>query len=324
MQLTPEVQTPTLTIETFWPGASPQEVEREIVMEQEEQLKSVEGVTEMTSESADSRGMITLEFLVGTNMEEALLKVNSRLQQVREYPEDADQPVITTANSSDRPIAWFILSSKQPAPAVLDEFRRRYPQFSDQVDLLARQRNLGLFMLELREFGRGASRVRGIAAAPPISTSRKLRRLAEDEIEARFERVPGVSQSNVLGGLVDELQVIVDPQKLAARQLTLTRVRDVLRGQNADTSAGDFWEGKRRWVVRSLGQFRSPEQVEDQLLAIQNGVPVYVRDVADVQLGFKKPDGVVRRYGESCIALNCIRESGANVLDVMEGLQTTQ
>ena len=100
MQLTPEVNVPTITIDTRWRGASPQEVEREITVEQEEQLKGVEGINKMTSESADSQSTITLEFLVGTNMEEALLKVNSRLQQVREYPEDADQPVITTANSA--------------------------------------------------------------------------------------------------------------------------------------------------------------------------------------------------------------------------------
>ncbi len=69
MQLTPEVQTPTITVETRWPGASPQEVEQEIVIEQEEQLKGVEGVTKMSSESSDSVGRITLEFLVGTNMQ---------------------------------------------------------------------------------------------------------------------------------------------------------------------------------------------------------------------------------------------------------------
>ena len=99
MQLIPEVQTPTITVETRWPGASPQEVEREIVQEQEEQLKSVEGVQKMTSESMDSLARITLEFFVGANMEETLLKVNSRLQQVREYPEEADEPVIATSNS---------------------------------------------------------------------------------------------------------------------------------------------------------------------------------------------------------------------------------
>ena len=84
MQLTPEVQTPTITIETRWPGASPQEVEREIVQEQEEQLKGVEGVNKMSSECMDSMGRITLEFAAGTDMAEALLKVNTRLQQVRE------------------------------------------------------------------------------------------------------------------------------------------------------------------------------------------------------------------------------------------------
>src|SRR5262245_12047318 len=72
MQLTPEVQIPIITVETFWPGASPQEVEQEIVSEQEEQLTSVEGVTKLSSQSMDSRGVISMEFRVGTDMEESL------------------------------------------------------------------------------------------------------------------------------------------------------------------------------------------------------------------------------------------------------------
>ena len=68
MQLTPEVQIPTLSIETAWPGASPQEVEREIIQEQEEFLKGVEGVRKMTSESMDSMCRVILEFPVGTDM----------------------------------------------------------------------------------------------------------------------------------------------------------------------------------------------------------------------------------------------------------------
>ena len=114
LQLTPEVQTPTISVQTRWPGASPQEVEREIIIEQEEQLKSVEGLVKLSSEATDSQGTVKLEFHVGTDLEGALLKVNARLQQVREYPEEADQPVISTSNSSDRPIAWFILSTRMP------------------------------------------------------------------------------------------------------------------------------------------------------------------------------------------------------------------
>jgi HAE1 family hydrophobic/amphiphilic exporter-1 len=321
MQLTPEVQRPTITIETRWPGSSPQEVEREIILEQEEQLKTVEGVVRLLSESADSKGTITLEFQVGTNMDEALLKVNSRLQQVPEYPEDADQPIISTSNSSDRPIAWFIFSARQPTDEELVAFQQRHPQLAEQIEPVLKAHNIGLAILRLRTLAKQHPEVKAELLPPEGLDVTRLRRFAEDEIEARFERVPGVSQANVIGGLEDELQVIIDPDRLAARQLTILDVRRVLRGQNADTSAGDFWEGKRRWVVRTLGQFRSIEEVENQVLATRDGAPVYVRDVADVRLGFKKADGLVRRFGESSIAVNCIRETGANVLDIMDGLK---
>ena len=320
MQLTPEVQRPTITIETLWPGASAQEVEQEIVVEQEEQLKGVEGATKLSSESTDSKGTITIEFQIGTNMDEALLKVNSRLQQVREYPEDADQPVITTANSSSRPIAWFILSTRRPTEEKMNAFATRYPQLAGDLDRVRQSHNIGVAMLRLRQLAPQHPEFAELLPPPELDVTR-LRRFAEDEIEAQFERVPGVSQSNVIGGLEEELQVVVDPEKLAARQVTLADVRRVLQTQNKDTSAGDFWEGKRRYVVRAMGQFRSPQQVEDQLLAIRDGAPVYVRDVAEVRLGYKKPDGLVRRFGESSIAINCIRETGANVLDVMTGLR---
>jgi HAE1 family hydrophobic/amphiphilic exporter-1 len=322
MQLTPEVTIPIITVETTWPGASPQEVEQEIIAEQEEQLTSVEGMTKLSSSSMDSRGIITMEFQVGTDMEEALLKVNSRLQQVPEYPEDADEPVISTSDSSNRFIAWFMFTPKYATPDEIDAFSRRHPELADELAEAHHAHNVAVRVIRLRRLAKQHPEVKELLPPDDLDVT-KLRRFAEDEIEARFERVPGVSQSTTFGGLEDELQVVVDPEKLAARRLTLTDVRNILRGQNEDISAGDFWEGKRRWVVRAMGQFRSPEQVENQLLAIRDGAPVFVRDVAEVRLGYKKPDGFVRRCGESSIAINATRETDANVLDVMAGLQET-
>ncbi|TWU15242.1 efflux RND transporter permease subunit [Allorhodopirellula heiligendammensis] len=319
MQLIPEVQTPTLSIETRWPGASPQEIEREIVQEQEEQLKSVEGVTKMTSESLDSSARITMEFLVGTNMEEALLKVNSRLQQVPQYPEEADQPVISTSNSSDRPIAWLILSAVQPELEELTAFAESHPDLREPLRPVIETKNTGLRLMRLKE---AAEQHPGLQVLlPPNVNVPEMRRFAEDFIEARLERVGGVSDANVLGGLEEEMQVVIDPQQLAARQLTIDDVRRVLRNQNQDTSAGDYWEGKRRYVVRTINQFRSPEEVAAQVLTMDGGSPVFVSDVADVKLGFKKPDGLVRRFGENAIAINALRQTGANVLEVMEGIR---
>src|SRR5439155_655709 len=120
-------------------------------------------------------------------------------------------------------------------------------------------------MLRLRRLAATDERVS--SWLPPERDITTLRKYAEDFIESALERVEGVSNSNVIGGREEELQVVIDPAKLATRGLTINDVRLALRAQNEDTSGGDFWEGKRRYIVRTLGQFRSPEQVENAILA---------------------------------------------------------
>jgi HAE1 family hydrophobic/amphiphilic exporter-1 len=322
-QLTPDVQNPVLTVETSWPGASPQEIEREIVQEQEEQLQSTEGLIKMTSECMDSQARITMEFVVGTNIEDAMLRVNTRLQQVREYPIDALEPVIRASDASDRPIARFVLTARPPTLERMEDFRRRHPELSDALEPAVHAMNTGLrvYRLQLAWRTEGREHPELKELLPPELDLQKMRKFSEDVIESRLERVAGVSDAYTYGGQQQELQVIVDPERLAARQLTVSDVRDALRSQNKDTSGGDFWEGKRRWVIRTLGQFRSPEQVAEQVLTVRDGTPIYVRDVADVQLGFKKMDSVSRRYGISSNGLGVRRASGSNVLEVMRGIR---
>ena len=132
---------------------------------------------------------------------------------------------------------------------------------------------------------------------PPDVDLQEVRKISEDLIEPIVERVPGVSEADTYGGQEEELQVVVDPERLAARQLTINDVRVALGGQNKDTSGGNLWEGKRRWVIRTLGQFRDPEHVKQQVLTMDSGNPVYVGDVADVRVAFKKADSLSRRYG---------------------------
>lgn len=321
MALTPEVEVPTLTIETAWPGASPEEVEKQIIHEQEEQLKSVEGVRKMTSESMDSMGRITLEFPVGIDVSEALLKVNTKLAQVASYPEDVDEPVINTSNAANRPIAWLILGQRVPTRPEMEAFVAKNPDLKPGLDRAYSTSNEGLTMHRLKEFAEKEPRVK--ALLPKDRDVTTLRKFAEDYIESALERVDGVSNANVLGGREEELQVVVNPEHLAARGLTINDIRVALRGQNEDTSGGDYWEGKRRYVVRTLGQFRSPEQVENAIVARRDGVPVYVRDIAEVVEGYKKPDGIVKRFGTTSIAINVQRGVGENVLDVMKGVRAT-
>ena len=133
-QLIPSVQNPIISVETRWPGASPREIEREIVQEQEEQLAAIEGLVKMTSRCRDSRADITLEFAVGTDIEDAMLRVNTRLQQVREYPIDAGEPVIEASDVADSPIARFALTARPPTKEKIVAFQKAHPDLAPALE----------------------------------------------------------------------------------------------------------------------------------------------------------------------------------------------
>ena len=322
-QLTPEVETPMVMVSTRWPGASPQEIEREIVLEQEEQLKSVPGMIKMSSTCRNSSSEIELEFAVGTNLQEAVVQVSTRLQQVRQYPVDALEPVIETRSSTDSSIARLVLSARPPTVEVIRDFGKQHPALQEDLEYVASAMNSALRVYRLRQVYKERSKEFPTLKdlLPPDIDLMKLRRFTEDVVEARLERVPGVSDVYTYGGLEEELEIVIDPEALAVRQLTVHDVLGALRGQNKDTSGGDIWEGKRRWVIRTLGQFRDTKQVEELIVAMPNQVPVYLRDVASVQIGYKKADSIARRYGERNNGLGIQRRVGANVIEVMKGIR---
>ena len=117
--------------------------------------------------------------------------------------------------------------------------------------------------------------------------------------------------------------MIVDPNELAARRVTYNELGAALERENRNFSGGDFDEGKRRYIVRTVGEYSSPEAVENIVVAVRDGVPIYLKDVGRAELGFRKPGAKVFRMGRQVIAMNTIRETGSNVLEVMEGLKAT-
>lgn len=107
IQLAPDVDRPVITITTYWPGAAPAEVEREILNPQETELAGIENLRDITGNAQSGRARITMEFEVGTNMDKALLLVSNRLDRVTSYPDEAGSPQLNTSGSEDNAIAWF-------------------------------------------------------------------------------------------------------------------------------------------------------------------------------------------------------------------------
>ena len=120
IQLTPDVTVPVISVSTFWPGATPAEIEADILEEQEEALKSLPGLVQMTSQARRNQGEVTLELEVGAPLQEALVRVSNLLSQVPDYPATARQPVISTANSSGPPLAVSIIQSDPPGAEVAE------------------------------------------------------------------------------------------------------------------------------------------------------------------------------------------------------------
>ncbi|MGF1526233.1 MAG: efflux RND transporter permease subunit, partial [Candidatus Competibacterales bacterium] len=150
---------------------------------------------------------------------------------------------------------------------------------------------------------------------------------AEDIIRARLERVPGVSRVNVFGGSERELQVVVEPRLMAQHGITASALSDALRNANVSLSAGNVDEGKRRYVVRTEGELKTPEEVRAVMVqslrdpATGRIARVTVGDIAEVGFGYKEPTARIRVLGEPAIAFNAVRETGANVIETMAELQ---
>jgi HAE1 family hydrophobic/amphiphilic exporter-1 len=112
-QLSPSVIEPEITVRTTWSGATPYEIEREIIEEQEKVLKGIPGLVEMESTSSNSRGTITLKFSIGTEVDGVLLRVSNKLDEVRSYPENVDKPVISATGAATSPVIWMVLKTRE-------------------------------------------------------------------------------------------------------------------------------------------------------------------------------------------------------------------
>ena len=145
----------------------------------------------------------------------------------------------------------------------------------------------------------------------------------EDEIKERLERIDGISNVNVFGGVSRELQIKINPEELARYNMTIPFVVSRLRSENISISAGAINEGKRRYIVRADGKLDTVEAIENVILRSEGQGNadilgrVRVSDIANVEFAYKENTAQLRFRGEPALAFNLIREQGANVISTM-------
>jgi HAE1 family hydrophobic/amphiphilic exporter-1 len=144
---------------------------------------------------------------------------------------------------------------------------------------------------------------------------------AEDVIQPRLERIEGVGSIWLFGGQEREVHVVLDDAAMAARGLSIPQVRDALRRENMNIKGGNIDEGKKRHLVRTIGQFTDLSDIENVIITMQRGNPVYVRDIATVRFGLKERERSIRQFGQPTIGFGVLRRTGANTVEVMQKLK---
>ncbi len=315
VNLLPDLSYPTLTVRTEYTGAAPAEIETLISEPVEEALGVVKGLRKLKSVSRAGQSDVVLEFAWGTDMDRASLDVRDKMEMLQ-LPQEAKPPVLLRFNPSNEPILRLALSAKGGSEA---------------------DRELVM-----------------------------LRRYADDDLKKKLEPVGGVAAVKVGGGLEDEVQVEVDPRRLAQMGLSVDTVINRLKQENVNVSGGRLEEGSQRYLVRTVNQFASVEEMRELLLTVRSagnnaaqdamlqmarvaaatgsadamaaasaaqsasgggntaaagGLPVRLKDVADVRQGFREREAIIRLGGRETVELAVYKEGDANTVATADAVQ---
>ena len=268
VQMIPDLDVRTIRVSTNWPGATPQDIEKEILIEQERYLRSIPNLKRMESTAETGKARIRLEFPFGVNIDETLIKVSNALSRVSSYPENVDQPRLFSSSFSENAFLYYAITPLDGNPLNID-------------------------MNMVSDF-------------------------MTNNVQPRLERMPGVSEVALRGGAERQVKIYVNPEKLAQRSLSLNDVRQAIRDRNRDVSAGDINDGKRRYLLRTVGRFTNVSQLEDLIIKRLNDSDILLRDVATVVFDHYE----VRRHAyannEQTLMFAVYREPGSNVLDIKQ------
>ncbi len=289
--LLPDLSYPTLTVRTELTGAAPQEVETLLTRAIEEGVGVVRGVRKVRSVSRAGQSDVILEFSWGTQMDLAAVEVREKLDLLQ-LPLTATRPLLLRFDPGSEPVVRLALVERAATEqTALDADTAAGPRaarprpgplrFSDDNDRL-----------------------------------RQLRRLADEQLRTGLEAIEGVAAVKVSGGLEEEIQVLVDQQRLAQLGLGIEQVAARIRAENVNLSGGRLEQGAERFLVRTVNEFRSVQEMADSIVASQNGQSVFLRDVARVERGFREREAITRLDGAESIEIGLYREGDANTVRV--------
>jgi HAE1 family hydrophobic/amphiphilic exporter-1 len=249
--------------------------------------------------------------LPGASPQEVESLVTQQIEEVVNTVDGIDELRSISAQGSSFVIATFKLDRNLESAAQ---------DVRDRVNSLGRNLPDDATPPVVQKFDNDSTPVVTIALSADRSI-RELTELGDKTVRVQLERVSGVGEVRVVGGLERAINVWIDAERLAAYEIPVTTVRDALTRQNADVPGGNVNTGREELVLRTLGRYTDPRGFEDLVIANVNGSPIRLRDVGHVEDGTKEQRSLARLNGVPTVTLEIRRQSGANTIDVINGIK---
>jgi HAE1 family hydrophobic/amphiphilic exporter-1 len=282
LNLMPDISYPTLTVRTEYEGAAPEDVEKLLTRPLEETLSIVSGMVEINSVSSPSLSEIVLEFTWDTDMNVAQQEVRDRLDLFEPPQEVTKKPIILRYDPTLDPIMRVALTGRS---------------HDDIADPDLRAKRIASELTELRD-------------------------AAERYIKAELEGKKGIAQVLVKGGREEEIQILVESDLAKRKGISLGSIVQALAQQNINLSGGTLREGQTEFLVRTLNEYQDVDEIPDSIIGNADGKPVRLSEVAQVFLGEKERDTIVRINEKEAVELQIFKEGDANTVSVCERIRT--
>ncbi len=240
----------------------------------------------------------TVEREVTKRIEEALNTI-SGVRHISSITTEGQSTVIVEFHLGTR-----IHNAQQDAQAKINAIRADFPEDMKEP------------VIQRIDFS--ALPVVSVAVESPTADIKALSSLAEKILKKRLETLPGVGQVNLVGLARREIQVLLDREKLKAFGLTYAEVAGALRRENQDVPAGKLEQGKQEPLVRVAGKFRSVDGFRQLIVAVRDGRPIYLPEVARVVDGIEERRSAALLDGRPGLSLDIVKQSGSNTVEVAD------
>ena len=249
--------------------------------------------------------------LPGASTEEVETEVSQRIEETVNTVEGIQELRSVSSAGSSFVIVTFDLNRDIDTAAQ---------DIRDRVSAVVRQLPDDALPPVIAKFNNDTAAVLTVA----LSGNRSLKELtevADKVVKVQLERSAGVGEVQIVGGLERAINVWVDPERLAAYQIPITDVRDALVRQNTDVPGGNVTGSSREMTLRTMGKLTEARDFDELVVKTVNAQPVRIRDLGYSEDGTKEQRSVARLNGVPTVTLEVRRQSGANTVEVIEGVK---